>query len=596
MPGHPNKLRAAAALTPRAVLSGMGVGALLSLCNIYAGLKIGWGLNMSVTAALLSFGFWKLSERTLGTRSFGILENNISQTAASSAAAVSSAGLVAAVPALTLLTGIVLPWTTLVIWTFSVMLVGIIVATGLRHYLIEEEELTFANGIATAETLTEIYAQSHEATAKLRLLIFSGLAAGATKLAEVIYKVPAFSFPGRIQISPIPAASGAALVAPKALSLKSLTFALEPSLMMLAVGALVGLRVGASMLFGAIVAWSFLAPIIVERGWIILTHPNDFLYGELISWLVWPGVTLMVSASLASFALSLFRTFKKKNGDATEKKKHTLFSNRSFILALTLVLIFSVILQTSIFSIPWLLATAGVLLTFILAMVVARVSGETNITPVGAMGKVTQFVFGALSPGDIPSNLMAANVTGGAASQCGDLMHDFKTGHLLGALPKNQSVAQIFGAVAGAIAGSAAYQILVPDPQQLLLTKEWPAPAAATWMSVAEIFSKGTGSMPPGTHEAMWVAALFGIGLALAENFLPATPRAFVPSPSSMGLAFVLPANSSISVFAGALIAFVLARFYPQWTSRFLIVAAAGAIAGESIMGVVLALLTMVGL
>lgn len=64
-------------LTARAVLTGMVLGGVLSLCNIYAGLKVGWGFNMSVTAALLGFGFWGASRMVLGTRPFGLLENNV---------------------------------------------------------------------------------------------------------------------------------------------------------------------------------------------------------------------------------------------------------------------------------------------------------------------------------------------------------------------------------------------------------------------------------------------------------------------------------------------------------------------------------------
>ena len=88
-------------LTLRAVITGMILGGVLSLCNVYTGLKIGWGFNMSITAALLSFGFYKMLETTLKAREWGMLENNINQTAASSAASISSAGLVAPIPAWT---------------------------------------------------------------------------------------------------------------------------------------------------------------------------------------------------------------------------------------------------------------------------------------------------------------------------------------------------------------------------------------------------------------------------------------------------------------------------------------------------------------
>ncbi len=67
-------------LTLRAILTGMTLGALLSACNVYTGLKIGWGLNMSITAALLSYGFWNaLHGLSGGTRAqMGILSRTTS--------------------------------------------------------------------------------------------------------------------------------------------------------------------------------------------------------------------------------------------------------------------------------------------------------------------------------------------------------------------------------------------------------------------------------------------------------------------------------------------------------------------------------------
>ena len=79
-------------LTIRAVATGMILGGTLSLCNVYLGLKIGWGINMSITAALLGFGFWQFLKGTAGTSDFGKLENNVNQTAASSAASIVAGG------------------------------------------------------------------------------------------------------------------------------------------------------------------------------------------------------------------------------------------------------------------------------------------------------------------------------------------------------------------------------------------------------------------------------------------------------------------------------------------------------------------------
>ena len=137
------------ALTFRAVSTGMLFGGLLSLCNIYLGLKIGWGMNMSIAAALLGFGFWQSATKILKLRSFGVLENNLNQTAASSGASISSAGLVAPIPALTMITGREFGYLELTLWVLSVALVGVVVAIGLRRQMLVTDKLAFPGGVAT---------------------------------------------------------------------------------------------------------------------------------------------------------------------------------------------------------------------------------------------------------------------------------------------------------------------------------------------------------------------------------------------------------------------------------------------------------------
>lgn len=263
---------------------------------------------------------------------------------------------------------------------------------------------------------------------------------------------------------------------------------------------------------------------------------------------------------------------------------------RWFMLAILTVMAASVVLQAVMFGITAWIAAVGVLLTFVLALVAARVSGETNVTPVGAMGKVTQLVFAILAPGQPAANLMSANVTGGAASQCADMMHDLKTGHMLGTPPRPQFIAQVFGALAGALVGCAGYLILIPDPASQLLTDDWPAPSVASWKAVAEIFMRGADALPPGAAEGMLYGGIAGILLAVFEKLLPKKARIWVPSPTSLGLAFVIPAYNAISMFLGAMVGWALSRKVPDWSTRFLIVLASGLIAGESLSGVALAI------
>ncbi len=571
-------------ITVRSVVTGMVIGGVLSLCNIYAGLKVGWGFNMSITAALIAFGVFGASSAVFRTRKFGILENNINQTAASAAANVSSAGLVSAIPALTLITGQEFTYPMLAVWIFSVCVVGVVVGIGLRRQMILVDKLPFASGIAAAQTLKEMYSRGKEAMGRVTALASAAVVAGAVKILETVFKIPKLAMPGSIGITAKEGVTGI----PAAASLKNLGFAFDPTLMMIAVGAIVGMRASASMLLGAVVSWGILAPWAIGEGMAKAGAANAPWFGRTVEWLLWPGVAMMVVSSLTSFAFSwksIVGAFKKseKKGPAQDVGD---VPRNWFWGGLVGALILSVFLQVSLFDISAHIAVIGVLLTFALAVVAGRVSGETAITPVGPMGKVTQLVFGIIAPANPAANLMSANVTGGAASQTGDLLHDLKAGYLLGAKARLQALAQFCGVLAGALVGSAAYLVLIPNPKEQLLTAEWPAPAVAQWKAVAEVFMKGFDSMPAGSVAAMAIAASVGLVLAVSEKLLPKKIVTWIPSPSAFGLALVIPAWNSLSFFIGACIAMFATRFFKSWSARFLIVIASGVIAGEGLTGI----------
>jgi len=188
---------------------------------------------------------------------------------------------------------------------------------------------------------------------------------------------------------------------------------------------------------------------------------------------------------------------------------------------------------------------------------------------------------------------MAANVTGGAAGQCSDLLHDLKTGMLVGARLKLQAIAQVFGILSGALVGTAAYLILIPDPAGMLLTPEWPAPAVLAWKTVAEVLAEGFHTIPDGCIAGIVIAGCAGISLACAEKLMSEKHRHWIPSGPSIGLAFIIPASISISLFVGALIGLITSWITPDWKRKYLIVAAAGLVAGESLMGVAEALINL---
>lgn len=586
-------------LTLRAVLTGMALGALLTPCNVYSGLKIGWAFNMSIAAGLLGFGLWRIGEAVAAARPFGLLENNINQTAASAAATIISSGLAAPIPALTLLTGQTLAWPVLAFWLFVVSALGVVVAAGLRNQMVLRENLPFPAGVATAETIRDIHAHGAEAAARLRLLLGGALVAGGLKLVDALV----LTLPRLAPPLTVPAAGLWRGLDPGGIAAGKLGFILDPSLLMLGFGAIIGLRAGLSLLLGAVLAWGVLGPALVARGWVPLdpAAAAASLFAPLVEWLLWPGVTLMVVAGLTSFALSMIRLLLRRRqrrmraGETEPSRVPPILSRRAFALALAATLILAAAAEVGIFGIALWAALLAVLLSFVLATVAARVAGETGITPVGAMGKITQLTYGVLTPGDMAANLMTANVTGGAAGQCADLLHDLKTGQLIGATPRFQIVAQGFGVLTGSLIGSLVYLVLIPDPAAMLITPEWPAPAVATWKAVAEVLAGGVAAIPSGATAAMLLAATLGLALAIAEQVLPARVAKWLPSAPALGLAFVIPAWNALSLFLGALIAAVLHRLAPEWSRRRLITLAAGLVAGESIAGIAAAVASLLG-
>lgn len=561
----------------------MMIGALLTPCNVYSGLKIGWSFNMSVAAGLIGYAIWTLAQRVHGTSSWGLLENNINQTSASAAASIVSAGLAAPIPALTLLTGQTLTYSALSIWLLTISLLGVVVAAGLRNQLLLREKLPFPSGIVTAETMSEIHAGGPEARARLRLLSTAAAISALLKFAVT-----------KFAISPIAPAIKTTIASPSGgfinVSAKNLGFALDPSFLMVGFGAIAGLRIGVSLLLGAIVGWGLLALLALQNGW---AQPGPVSadavwFAPLVEWLLWPGATLMVTASLTGFAISASKAARRKR-DIRESDLETTgpsINRRTLAIAFCVVLVVSVIAQATFFAIGLFEAIVAVLLTSVLAIVAARVSGETAITPIGALGKITQLSFAAISPGNVSTNLMTANVTGGAAGQCADLMHDLKTGYILGATPSFQVLAQMFGILTGAFVAALTYIVMIPDPAAQLITAEWPAPAVATWKAVAEVLSQGFDAMPAGASAAIVIATVIGIALAVFNAFAPERYAPYIPSAAAMGLGFVIPAWNAISMFAGAVAAAALIKLFGEPVQKRIVVVAAGLIVGESLTGV----------
>lgn len=556
-------------LSLRAVLTGIALGILLTPSNVYAGLRIGWSFNMSIIALLVGFAVWQsLPGRGKGRPAWTLHESNINQTVASAAASIVSGGLVAPIPAYTLLTGHQLDPLPMMAWVFSVSFLGIWIAWYLRPTLLADHGLKFPEGMATLETLQQIYQQGHEAMLRIKVLCSAALLSGLVKWIDgFVWAIPRWA--------PTPV-------------LERLTFTLDPSLMLVGFGGIIGIRVGLTLLLGAALAWGGLAPWLIEHALVVLApNASGPQFAALVEWLLWPGVSLMVCATLTSLAVRLLQMPRQRPADrlARASRTQTGFSlTPAAGLLLSIVLV--VALQALLFGIDWWMALLSIPLAVCLAVVAARVVGATGIAPIGAIGKLSQLGFGLVAPGQVAINLMSANTAGGAAGQSTDLMNDFKVGQAIGATPHRQLIAQCIGIFIGSVVAVLVYRMLIPDPQAQLLSEQWPAPAVATWKAVAQTLTQGLGALSPALRWAIVAGSAAGVLLGALDSLLPHRAARWLPSTAALGLAFILPASISMMMGLGALLTWLVGCRWPSVTERFAITAAAGLIAGESITGV----------
>jgi OPT family oligopeptide transporter len=581
-----------AQLTWRAVLMGSCLGSVLSLTNLYIGLKAGWGFGVGITACILSYAIWtSLLRIGLARTPMTILENNCMQSTASSAGYSTGGTLVSAFAAYVIVNSQAMSVPLMLAWVFFIAVLGVTMAIPMKRQMINIEQLRFPSGVAAAETLRALHATSSRGMRAAKALGWAGLIAAFDK-------VWAEGLSARLEYL----SSNALLTSLQKWLLGShyaawsgRTVIFSWDLIFLAAGAITGMRVCATIFVSGTLCWAVIVPILQAQG--VITGTG---FSSLVQWTLWFGASCMVAGGLLSLALS-WRTALRAFGDLT--RMFTLPSaagmQRSgredieapmswFVMGQLVSLAALGWLGHVSFGMPFWQSIVAVALSFLLALVACRVTGETDTTPVGAMGKVTQLTFGALNPGNININLMSANITAGAATSAADLLGDLKSGYLLGAHPRQQFLAQFAGIFVGTLVTVLTFAALVPNPQ-VLGTDQFPAPAAQTWSAVAIALGQGLSALDPAKIWLILAGSLVGALLTLAPVLLPQY-RDYLPSAAAFGLAWVFHWYYGLLLFLGALIASVLNRQRPAVAEEFTIPVASGLVAGGSLMGILLVL------
>jgi uncharacterized oligopeptide transporter (OPT) family protein len=584
-------------LTVRAVLMGGGLGFALAFSNVYVGLKVGWILPVALTACIVSFSLWTaLLKVGVARTPMSILENNCMQSTACAAGCTTTSMVTTAAPALLLLTatrehpgGQQLPWPVLACWIAFTALLGVMLAIPMKRSMIDRERLRFPSGFAAAVTLQSLYSHAGDALRKGRALFYAALVAGTTPLLmDLNIRRGASLLPGASKIFDWLPARGADPRTGHPLLPSDWTLVLDHKLLMLAGGALIGLRVCASMVLGGLLLAYVAGPTALAAG--VVTSPG-------MAWLeigLWVGAPMLLVSGLLSIVLgwrSVLRGLRNIVGTPEDGRQVPML----VFIAGTLVGGIGVVALSHIyFDTPLLMAILAVGLTFMLSLAVCRTTGETDISPLGPMATLTQLICGVFLPLNATANLASPGTTTSAACASADLLTDLKSGHLLGASPRRQLAAQLIGIVPGTIAVVIAYYFLVPDAHALVgsggAAPAFPAPAAQMWLATARLVTRGFGGLHPLARHAVLTGTAVGLAMSLVEHYVPRLRR-FLPSATGIGLGLVIPFQYPLSFFLGAVIAWGWNRRRPEQAERYTIPIASGVIAGESLVGVLVAVI-----
>ena len=327
-------------LTLRSALTGMLLGGVLSLTNLYVGVKTGWTLGVGITSVILAFSLWKIFQRIGVKNEFSLLENNCMQSIATSAGYM-TAPLISSLTAYMWVTETQIPLWQVWLWIVVVGILGVLFAFPLKRRFINDEQHPFPEGRAAGVVMDALHTgDAEDGLLKGKILGITAAAASliafwkSEKILEAMYIAWA-RFPDTIDgwIYDFTTLKIGGV------DLRQLTVQAETDFVMMAAGGLMGIRTGVSILVGASVNYLILAPIVI--GWgdihekVIDGTVQQGVYGfrQITEWALWPGVACMTTASLFAFfskpkiIIDSFKSFlsrrKDKGGDGAKTCSRT---------------------------------------------------------------------------------------------------------------------------------------------------------------------------------------------------------------------------------------------------------------------------------
>ncbi len=585
-------------LTVRSAITGALLGMILSLTNLYIGIRTGWTLGVGITSVIVSFAVFKMLSKANIAKDMTLLENNAMQSIATSAGYM-TAPLMASISGYMMVSGTIPPMWQVYCWCVALGLLGVLYAFPLKKRSINDEQLPFPEGYASGVVMDNL----HNSDAKVGLLRAKFLACGAgvSALIEFLRSeavlakigVPFLAIPHYWDEFIYKFYTPTILGTP----MKDLLLRYDSSIVMMGTGMLMSMRVAMSMLIGGIINYGILAPIMIQKGII----PAAGGFRNISLWALWGGAALMTTASLYSFFFSestkqSVRELFKKKATKTVKKKDILadieLPSRVSLIGIPIMALVISWMGHTFFAVDYWLGLVSVPLVFVLSIMAVKSTGLTAITPGGALAKITQVFFSFLAPGNMNVSLITAGITSEVSLNASNLLMDIKPGYMLGAKPRQQAVGHVIGIFAGGLVAVPVFYMLFHGDINVFGTEQFPMPSALVWKAVAEVLSKGISALHISAQWAILVGAVLGVVL---EMMVKRSNGKFPLSPVGLGLPFVIPFTDVFLMFMGAFVFWLLERKSKSLRSEFYENVidnkesiGAGIIAGGSIIGIIL--------
>ncbi|MBU1197317.1 OPT/YSL family transporter [Candidatus Micrarchaeota archaeon] len=521
-------------LTLRALLMGAILSIFVGMYSAFAGLKIGGVYWPILTTSLVALALLKLFGKTDPN------EVNILQTAANTGGLL-AAGLIFTIPAIWMLGMDISTWD---IFWISIIGggIGLAFSVPLRKQMIERDKLPYPDGAAAASLI-----KAGDRGGKHARWLFGAIGVGA-----------AFSFI-RDYLAWIPAYVN--LETLKSSLAKPFSLGSSISLIPFAGGYLIGPRFTFAWFLGAIATYFLIVPYFLMLG------ASD-KFSVVIETAKPIGVGIVFGAAIAYFILHGLRALSIMLKE-WDKAKQSRIAGMAIIVATGIL--------TIITEMNVVLAVFAMMGAFVMAFVAARVTGEMNVDPLEIFAFLVMLIAKIVFGFNALYLVVLAAIVAIAAGTAGDVMQDLKTGHILKTRPEHQIVAQLVGLVSAAIVlGTVLFALQYTYG---IGSVDLPAPQA---VALKEILSQPTIPL------MMQMGIVLGIVLTLFTNYM-----GWGIASIAFGIGMYVPIELSFPLFIGGLIRHVADK--RQWTEKGRVLSA-GAIAGEGIVGVALALMAFAAL